>query len=110
MEIVLKDLLPGDWYQMRVMAYSMNGTNGYSHRSRSIRMNFEIRRPSPPRNITALGAWFHNSKIFVKISWSPPLLLGRLSLTFWNEINSSYLLDNPRLAFVFIFYKRRIVN
>ena len=76
MEIILKNLVFGYWYQLRVIAYSVNGSNGYSKYSRSIRMSFEIRRPSRPRNFTALGAWFEDSKISVKISWSPPLVLG----------------------------------
>jgi len=77
MKIILKNLVFGYWYQLRVIAYSLNGTNGYSKHSRAIRMNFEIRRPSRPRNFTALGAWFEDSKISVKISWLPPLVLDR---------------------------------
>ena len=83
MEVMYQHLVPRDWYQMRVLAFSLNGTNGFSKPSRSVRLNIPIRRPHPPRNFTATGAWFQNGKIFVKISWSPPRFL---SMYLWKFI------------------------
>ncbi|XP_065062869.1 anosmin-1-like [Rhopilema esculentum] len=69
----IKSLVPGEWYQLRVIAYSLNGTNGYSQPSAGFRLDVEVRRPSPPRNFKASNAWFQNKKIFVNVTWTPPL-------------------------------------
>ena len=81
----MKGLVPGDWYQFRVAAYSKDGTNGFSKPSFGIRLNSAIRRPSAPRNFKADKAWYEEDKISVNITWTPPLVLGMFFIFISNK-------------------------
>ncbi|XP_060585081.1 anosmin-1-like [Ruditapes philippinarum] len=70
--ILLKEIHAGHWYQYRVAAVTVSGTQGYSSPSSPFKSSRRVQRPMPPQNITEGVTTLRKGHVDLTIHWEPP--------------------------------------
>ncbi|XP_014662534.1 PREDICTED: anosmin-1-like isoform X2 [Priapulus caudatus] len=70
---ILKDVLPGHWYEFKVAAVNRNGTKGYSGKSKPITLSKEPEPPHVPVNLTVGETRIINGKVSLTVHWEEPV-------------------------------------
>ncbi|XP_077987359.1 anosmin-1-like [Glandiceps talaboti] len=71
--VTINTVLPGRWYEFRVSAVNMNGTQGYTESSIPMKLEDDPNPPGPPRNITqGKSEYMGTGKVNTYILWEEP--------------------------------------
>jgi hypothetical protein len=70
----VSDVKPGRWYQVRLAAVNVYGSQGWSHANAPFTSSIKPRKPGRPTNVTLGDRVFRGHKVAVVVRWQPPEL------------------------------------